>query len=62
MTSSERPSRFSPTSARPASPVWLNVRWILLLGDASRIPTGRAAPRIYLTYMHLFGDPSLRVW
>ena len=22
----------------------------------------QSAPRIYLTYMHLFGDPSLRVW
>jgi len=22
----------------------------------------QAAPRIYLTYMHLFGDPSLRLW
>lgn len=22
----------------------------------------QGAPRIYLTYMHLFGDPSLRLW
>jgi Peptidase family C25/LGFP repeat len=32
------------------------------INDRSVAQNPIGAPRIYLTYMHLFGDPSLRVW